>query len=142
MKTAFTLIELIFAIVIIGVLAAVATVKLSATRDDAKAVKAKRNLAVCLGDISSYYTATEKETSGTQDNASDFTKSCKDVARDNCFTIKLDSINDGNVTVIDNSSNTSLWCKASQEYSHKENLSAPNPGLIHSFGGTKIKTDN
>ena len=142
MKQAFTMIELIFTIVIIAILASVAIVKLSATRDDAKAVKTKMNLAVCLGDISSYYTATEKETSGTQDNASDFTKSCKDVASDNCFTIKLDSINDGNVTVIDNSSNTSLWCKASQEYSHKENLSAPEPGLIHSFGGTKIKTDN
>lgn len=139
MKQAFTLIELIFAIVIIAILAAIAIPKLSATRDDAKAVKAKMNLAVCIGNISSYYTATEKETAGSKDNASDFTKSCKDVALDSCYIIKLSNIYDGNITIEDNSSNNSNWCEASQKYAHKENLSEPSPGKIFIFGGTKVK---
>ena len=142
MKKAFTLIELIFTIVIIGILAAIATVKLSATRDDAKAVKAKMNLAVCIGDIASYYTATEKETNGIQNNASDFTKTCQDVATENCFIIQLSNIHDGNITVTDNSSNKTIWCNAAQEYAHKEGLSSPNPGKLFRFGGTKIEIDN
>ncbi len=139
MKPAFTMIELILAIVIIAILAAIATPKLSATRDDARAVKAKMNLAVCLGDISSYYTAREKETTGNKDNASDFTKTCKDVATDSCFIIKLSNIQDGTVVVEDNSSNNSLWCQQSQNYAHQENLSAPNPGREFKFGSNKMK---
>ena len=39
MKNAFTMIELIFVIVILGILAAVAIPKLAATRDDAQVSK-------------------------------------------------------------------------------------------------------
>ncbi|MBT0881577.1 prepilin-type N-terminal cleavage/methylation domain-containing protein, partial [Campylobacter sp. 2018MI27] len=56
MKTAFTMIELIFVIVILGVLAAVAIPKLNATRDDAEIVKSSQNLAILISDLGSYYT--------------------------------------------------------------------------------------
>ena len=56
-KHAFTMIELIFVIVILGLLAAVAIPKLNATRDDAEIAKANQNITLLLGDIASYYTA-------------------------------------------------------------------------------------
>lgn len=57
MKKAFTMIELIFVIVILGILAAVAIPRLNATRDDAEFVKAKNNFNTMLADVTSYYTS-------------------------------------------------------------------------------------
>ena len=45
MKSAFTMIELVFVIVVIGILATIAIPKFSATRDDATITKAKTTLA-------------------------------------------------------------------------------------------------
>lgn len=56
-KQAFTMIELIFVIVILGIIAAVAIPKLNATRDDAELVKANQNITLLIGDLASYYTA-------------------------------------------------------------------------------------
>jgi type II secretory pathway pseudopilin PulG len=59
------MIELIFVIVIIGILAAVAIPKLAATRDDAQDAKVKSDTATCLQDMISSYTATGTIDSGT-----------------------------------------------------------------------------
>ncbi len=57
MRKGFTMIELIFVIVILGVLASVAIPRLAATRDDAEMAKAATNLTTAVGDIAAYYTA-------------------------------------------------------------------------------------
>ena len=54
MKKAFTMIELIFVIVILGILAAVAIPKLSATRDDAEVSKVTQNIMTSISEIAAY----------------------------------------------------------------------------------------
>ena len=56
-KNAFTLIELIFVIVILGILATVAIPKLATTRDDAKLSRARVDLGTCINDMGGVYTA-------------------------------------------------------------------------------------
>ena len=53
-RAAFTMIELIFVIVILGILAAVAIPKLAATRDDAQISKIVTNITTAQGEISGY----------------------------------------------------------------------------------------
>ncbi|ULO04298.1 type II secretion system protein [Campylobacter sp. RM12651] len=67
MKKAFTMIELIFVIVILGILAAVAIPKLNATRDDAEITKGVSNFSTLLSDIASYYTAKGSFATNIQD---------------------------------------------------------------------------
>ena len=56
-KSGFTMIELIFVIVILGILVAVAIPKLAATRDDAKIAKGATEIASVVTDLGAYYTA-------------------------------------------------------------------------------------
>lgn len=57
MKSAFTMIELVFVIVILGILAAVAIPKLSASRDDAKFSVVAESMVRIVSDFSNYYNA-------------------------------------------------------------------------------------
>ena len=55
MKKGFTMIELIFVIVILGILASVAIPRLAGTREDAEISAAVANLRTLLGDAAAYY---------------------------------------------------------------------------------------
>ena len=56
MKKGFTMIELIFVIVILGILASVAIPRLAATREDAEISAAVANLRTLVNDVTAYYT--------------------------------------------------------------------------------------
>ena len=123
MREAWTLIELIFIIIIIGILAALAIPKLSATRDDAKLSITVHNMGVCINDIGSHYAAT-----GSDYNDTNHPVSC-DVKNTKCYHI--DYLGDGeiNVTTLPN---IDTYC-----------LDIDNVGghlaRHYEFGGTRIK---
>ena len=60
MKKGFTMIELIFVIVILGILASVAIPRLASTRQDAEISAAIANIRTFLSDVSAYYVTAGK----------------------------------------------------------------------------------
>ena len=88
MRKGFTMIELIFVIVILGVLASVAIPRLAATRDDAEVAKAATNLTTAISDITAYYTAKGKFTSSVR---SDLTKITNALNKSGQLNVKGDT---------------------------------------------------
>ena len=60
MKKGFTMIELIFVIVILGILAGVAIPRLAGTREDAEIATTAANLRTLISDINAYYVVKEE----------------------------------------------------------------------------------
>ncbi len=153
-RSGFTMIELVFVIVILGILASVAIPKLAATRDDANIAKASTEISSMISDMGSYYTAhghfakmsemTNVQVSsdgskdhystgaGTDMNTTGNTVYYIDPTRSQeCFGISTNDAN-GTLTVAEVSDmNNSLFCKG---------LYGAVAKLVdtHTFGGSSI----
>ena len=107
MKKGFTMIELIFVIVILGILAAVAIPKLAATRNDAKAASIKTDIGTAMQAIPSWFQG-QKEASFLNAMSLDtnvWTKQtkCQYIYSDDVGdTVTMGIYNEGNTTAIAN----------------------------------------
>ena len=141
-KKAFTMIELIFVIVILGILAAVALPKLAATRDDAKVAAAAADLAVVINDFGSYWTAKGKfSTVDDMTNVDFLEPGSTDMSGGGSLTYEVDTGSgvcltftttvDGNLTVVHTATDTGTTCNE---------LGLIKTDLIktHSFAGTGL----
>jgi general secretion pathway protein G len=119
------MIELIFVIVIIGILAAVAIPKLAATRSDALGARIANNLATCVSDAGGAYMKNE---------AFDLTSvACTDGIKDGggtaCFSLANDDAA-GTLTVTD--AGTSAACTEAHTLAAKNKMSSAG-GETHQF---------
>ena len=115
MKKAFTMIELIFVIVIIGILASVAIPKLAASRVDAQAATLVNNLTTCINEAGNEFMLTGSFHHLTQDD--NISASCKGAKE--CFTFVETDAN-GSLQVL-NTVSTEKKCIESQKIA-KNNL--------------------
>ena len=109
MRSAFTMIELVFVIVVLGILASIAVPRLVATKDDASAVTSATLLKDTIVQLTAYYTINGKLPTGdlkSQSNLEQLTPTYKKSLDKNeawikCLNITLTSdsieINDANI---------------------------------------------
>ncbi len=111
MKSAFTMVELVFVIVILGILAAVALPRFSATRDDATVSKIAQNIGTSIEEIAAYTNskgAADKDLTVMSHAMSIMKKSGDAVLSDNKAVISIDGVSCINIEIVKSSTNDDL----------------------------------
>ncbi len=116
----FTMIEVIFVIVIIGILAAVALPKLAASKDDASAATVAHSLAACIDNAGGKYVKDGTFAHFTMTGDSNQTLNCR--RSDLCFNF-LENDSNGSLTIVNDTSEVSKVCKEAQRIADKNILS-------------------
>lgn len=156
MKKAFTMIELIFVIVIIGILAAVAIPKISATRDDAAISAIVSNARVAIGDLESFYMSRDNTAWNTEtiqsatsallllacENPTEANTSISPnkfvLCHDKVICLSLETTVEGDLVVTDGTDTTDTICQAVKKDPAIINMS----NKTYVLGGQKIKRYN
>jgi len=124
LRKAFTQIELILIIVIIGILASIALTRLFAVRDDAKITTDIANMSACINDAGMYYTARSQDLQeGDSDN-------CDKVK---CFTITYASDDNSDFTVETNPSG--------EDYCERVDELGGHLAKTYHFHGSRVSLD-
>jgi len=111
MKNAFTMVELVFVIVILGILAAVAIPRFSATRDDAQVSKMAQNIGTSIEEIAAYANAkgTADKNFAVMSNAMAAMQRSGDATlSDNKAVISIDGADCVNIDVVKSTTNDDL----------------------------------
>lgn len=133
MKKGFTMIELIFVIVILGILATVAIPKIMATRTDAKVTVDTQNIELIKADIISYYTAKGELKADAADMSTSAAKG-ELVVREDSDGATLSQVTNGTKFVIYSTENSGYLEKCIKlDYSDDENLT-----ITHLLGSGKV----
>ncbi len=153
-KKAFTMVELIFVIVIIGILATFAVPRLVVTRDDAKISKTVSNLKILLHDASSYYLSQSGDVWKTS-KWSDVTDSIDSIQGATatlnspvkiygeygvtCFTVTPNTDSNGTtILTITTNNTTDIICSKAQEVAKKDGIIDTLSGKLLQLGGQSI----
>ncbi len=127
-RKAFTLLEVVFVVAIVGILASVAIPKIQASRDDAKMVAEITNLTTCINDVGNGYSATAVLFPSTASELGALYSSCKIVNDSGCFGLS------GQET------NLTVSALGSSDTCQKVILKATSKNLVgvHQFGASSV----